>query len=74
MPFPQSTKPLFLRPERWTIDWVGAWVLMLSAIALGLAALVYATDRDPVTVSFVLGAFAAIIGVVVSESVQKRGR
>ena len=43
-----------------------------GAIALSLAALIYFADRDPVAVSFVLVAFAAIIGVVLRESVQKR--
>ena len=71
MPSLHATKSVLSRPERWTIDWVGAWALTLCAIALGLAALIYFTDRDPVAVSFVLAAFATIIGVVLRESVQK---
>jgi hypothetical protein len=43
-----------------------------GCIALSLAALIYFADRDPVAVSFVLVAFAAIIGVVLRESVRKR--
>lgn len=73
MPFPRSVKVAAIaRPERWTIDWIGVWALSLGAIALSLAAIIYFADRDPVAVSFVLVAFAAIIGVVLRESVQKR--
>ena len=69
----QSVKAAVLpRSERWTIDWIDVWALALGAIALSLAALIYFADRDPVAVSFVLVAFAAIIGVVLRESVQKR--
>jgi hypothetical protein len=73
MPFPQSVKAAVLpRSERWTIDWIDVWAFSLGAIALSLAALIYFADRDPVAVSFVLVAFAAIIGVVLRESVRKR--
>jgi len=73
MPFPLSVKASVLpRSERWTIEWIDVWALALGAIALSLAALIYFADRDPVAVSFVLVAFAAIIGVVLRESVQKR--
>ena len=73
MPFPLSVKASVLpRAERRMIDWIDVWALTLGAIALSLAALVYVADRDPVAVSFVLVAFAAIIGVVLRESVQKR--
>ena len=72
MPFPLSVKASVLpRPERRTIDWIDVWALTLGAIAFSLAGLVYFADRDPVAVSFVLVAFAAIIGVVLRESVQK---
>jgi len=73
MPFPQSVKAVVLpRSERWTIDLIDVWAFSLGAIALSLAALIYFADRDPVAVSFVLVAFAAIIGVVLRESVRKR--
>jgi hypothetical protein len=73
MPFPLSVKAGVLpRPERRMVDWIDVWALTLGAIALSLAALVYFADRDPVAVSFVLVAFAAIIGVVLRESVQNR--
>jgi RsiW-degrading membrane proteinase PrsW (M82 family) len=75
MPFPLSVKTgVIARAERWTIDWVGVWALAFGAIALSLAVLIYFADRDPVAVSFVLVAFAAIIGVVLRESAQKRGQ
>ena len=73
MPFPLSVKAAAIaHPERWSVDWIGIWALSLGAIAVSLAALIYLADRDPVAVSFVLVAFAAIIGVVLRESVQKR--
>ena len=73
MLFPLPVKvAIWSQPERWTIDWIDVWALALGAIALSLAALIYFADRDPVAVSFVLVAFAAIIGVVLRESVQKR--
>jgi hypothetical protein len=73
MPFPLSIKSTAVaRPSRWTIDWIDVWALTLGAIALSLAALIYFADHDPVAVSFVLIAFAAIIGVVLRESVQTR--
>ena len=73
MPFPLSVKSAAVaRPGRWTIDWIDVWALTLGAIALSLAALIYFADHDPVAVSFVLIAFAAIIGVLLRESVQKR--
>jgi hypothetical protein len=58
----------------WTSDLVGVWVMTLSTIAVSLATLIYLADRDPIAVSFVVVAFAVIIGVVLRESVQKRGR
>jgi hypothetical protein len=73
MPFPLSVKAGVLpRPERRMVDWIDVWALTLGAIALSLAALFYFADRDPVAVSFVLVAFAAIIGVVLRESAQNR--
>ena len=73
MPFPLPVKAAILsQSARWTIDWIDVWALTLGAIALSLAALIYFADHDPVAVSFVLVAFAAIIGVVLRESVQKR--
>jgi hypothetical protein len=75
MPFPLSMKAVAIaHPERWNIDWIGVWAFTLGAIALSLATLIYFADRDPVAVSFVLVAFAAIIGVVLRESVQKRAQ
>jgi hypothetical protein len=75
MPFPLSVKSAAVaRPARWAIDWIDVWALTLGAIALSLAALIYFADHDPVAVSFVLVAFAAIIGVVLRESVQKRAQ
>ena len=73
MPFPLSVKAAAItRAERWAIDWIGVWALTLGAIALSLAALIYFADRDPVAASFVLVAFAAILGVVLRESAQNR--
>lgn len=73
MSLPLSVKAAVLpRPERWIINWVDPWASTLGAIALGLATLFYFADRDPVAVSFVLVAFAAIIGVGLREPLQKR--
>lgn len=73
MPFPRSIKAAaIMRPQRWTTDLIGVWALSLGMIAVSLAALIYYADQDPVAASFVLIAFAAIIGVVLRESVQKR--
>jgi uncharacterized membrane protein len=71
MPIPLPAKSASLaRAERWTIDWIGIWALVLGMIAIGLAAFIYLADRDPLAASFVFIAFAAIIGVVLRESVQ----
>jgi hypothetical protein len=51
-------------------NWIGLWALVIGAVAIGLALLVYNADGDPVAASFVLIAIAAIIGVVLHESVQ----
>lgn len=73
MPIPLPAKAaIFSHAERWTVDWIGGWALILGALAISLATLIYVADRDPVAASFVLIAFAAIIGVVLRESVQKR--
>ena len=73
MPFPRSIKATaIMRPQRWTTDLIGVWAFSLGAIAISLAALIYYADGEPVAASFVLIAFAAIIGVVLRESVQKR--
>jgi len=74
MPMPLAVKAVIARPERWKADFVSAWALTLSAIALSLATLIYVADRDPIAVSCVLVAFAAIIGVVLRESVRTRRR
>jgi hypothetical protein len=73
MPIPLPAKTaIFSYADRWTVDWIGVWALILGALAISLATLIYVADRDPVAASFVLIAFAAIIGVVLRESVQKR--
>jgi hypothetical protein len=73
MPIPLPAKAAILsRAERWTIDWIGVWAFVLGVLAISLATLIYAADGDPVAASFVLIAFAAIIGVGLRESVQKR--
>jgi hypothetical protein len=74
MPFPLAIKAATLsaRAERWTIDLIGIWAFSLGILALSLAGLIYFADRDPIAASFVLIAFAAIIGVVLRESVQQR--
>jgi hypothetical protein len=73
MPVPLPAKATSLaRAERWTIDWIGIWALILGVIAIGLAALIYAADGDPMAASFVFISFAAIIGVVLRESAQTR--
>ena len=61
------------RPERWTIDWIGIWAICLGAIAVSVAAYVYFVDEAPVAAAFVLGAFAAILGVVLRESSSRHG-
>jgi hypothetical protein len=71
MPFSLAVKAAIVG---WTSDLVGVWVVTLSTIAVSLATLIYLADRDPVAVSFVVVAFAVIIGVVLRESMQKRGR
>ena len=71
MPFSLAVKAAIVG---WTSDLVGVWVMTLSTIAVSLATLIYLADRDPIAVSFVLVAFAVIIGVVLRESMQKRGR
>jgi hypothetical protein len=72
MPIPLHAKtPSLAGAERWTIDWIGVWALILGIIAVSLAALIYVADGDPLAASFVFIAFAAIIGVVLRESVQK---
>ena len=57
--------------ERWTIDWIGIWALILGAIAVSLAMFIYIADREPMAASFVFIAFAAIIGVVLRKSAQR---
>ncbi|HZL38910.1 MAG TPA: hypothetical protein VFC45_01365 [Pseudolabrys sp.] len=72
MPIPLPAKAAILsRAERWTVDWIRVWAFILGVLAVSLATLIYAADGDPVTASFVLIAFAAIIGVGLLESVQK---
>jgi hypothetical protein len=74
MPIPllrTSSKELVrARRSGWAFDWIGLWALVIGAVAVGLALLIYAADGDPVAASFVLIAVAAIIGVVLHESVQ----
>jgi hypothetical protein len=72
MPIPLPAKAArSASAERWTIDWIGIWALILGAIAVSLAMFIYIADRDPMAASFVFIAFAAIIGVVLRESVQR---
>jgi hypothetical protein len=72
MPIPLPAKAAILsRAERWSIDWIGVWALLLGVIAVSLATLIYVADSDPLAASSVFIAFAAIIGVVLRESVQK---
>jgi hypothetical protein len=72
MPVPLPAKATSLaRTERWTIDWIGVWALIIGLMAISLSAFIYFADHDPMAASFVFIAFAAIIGVVLRESVQK---
>jgi len=60
------------RPERWAIDWTGIWAFCLGAVALSVASYVYFIDEAPLAAAFVLGAFAAILGVVLHESAPRQ--
>jgi hypothetical protein len=72
MPVPLPAKAATItRAERWTIDWIGVWALIIGAMAISLSAFIYFADHDPVAASFVFIAFAAIIGVVLRESVPR---
>jgi small-conductance mechanosensitive channel len=44
----------------------------LGTIALSVASYVYFVDEAPLAAAFVLGAFAAILGVVLRESASGR--
>ncbi len=75
MPIPLPAKTATLaRSERWTIDWIDMWAIVLGTLATALAALVYVADHDPVASSFVFIGFAAIIGVMLRESLRPRQR
>jgi hypothetical protein len=71
MPNPLPAKATTrIRSERWAIGSIDVWAIILGALASGLAALVYAVDENPVAASFVFIAFAAIIGLVLRESMR----
>jgi hypothetical protein len=71
MPTPLPVKAATrIQSEHWAVGSIDVWAIILGALALGLAALIYAVDEDPVAASFVFIAFAAIIGVVLRESVR----
>ncbi len=73
MPIPPSVKSaVIMCAERWPTDRLDIWAFALGAIALSLSALGYIADRDPIAVSIVLIAFAAILGVVLLESAQNQ--
>ena len=75
MPLPSRAKAAPLaRSERWILDWIGVWAMMLGVLAAGLATFIYVTDGNTVAASFVFIAFAAIIGIVLRESTQTRAQ
>jgi hypothetical protein len=65
---PHPTAPV--RRERWTLDWLGIWAIILGTIAVGLASFVYIVDGNAVAASFVLLTVAAIIGIMLREGGQ----